>query len=517
MSTYNEDGQINTTVVDGSTFTGVQASDGSWNIVLNDGSAFTGLYHKCGAYNAVVVTDPFAGPRAANGSMNVIAKSTGGYTPSLQITPAPSGFGEPIYGQGVVKQNGSTSSTTIVSVLPNTVESGSKVLVTAFWNAPVNTDTATCTDDKGNTYQLAGSAYNAGSSWRAMCFYSGNVTNAPKTVTVTINNARQFGAAIVDTMTGLGNFQGFAGQAQSTVGTATDALTSGNISVAANTLVYGTGISIGSFGLGYGTSASGRQTVGATYFSESKIVSSAGNAAATFTAQNAADTNITLAMAFNNAGTALPRSIPMSFNDPMFTNMVELTGAVALVPGQAMSKTSIQEQSGLSSIGCQGNNKIFLSRVDSRECVRVTVGDCLIEKGYFRAISQPTDHTDGIQVFASGATGGTVTVKDTHITVSNTVDTTACFTASDGWSGTLIFDNVLFNGGPMGLKVGVENGCHIDIYMKDCYFANFSGSDGFIFQDVGTGTHTIHQWDNVRAATIVGNTIVPGALLTQPA
>lgn len=81
MSLYNADGQINTTVVDGSSYTGLYAADGSWNIVINDGSTYKGLYHPCGAFNAVVVTDPFSSTYASNGSINVIANAFGGYSP----------------------------------------------------------------------------------------------------------------------------------------------------------------------------------------------------------------------------------------------------------------------------------------------------------------------------------------------------------------------------------------------------------------------------------------------------
>lgn len=85
MPLYNSQGQINTTSVAGSAFTGVYAADGSYNIVINNNSVFMGLYHPCGAYNAVVVTDPGAPFYSANGSMNVIANgaSPSGYSPVI--------------------------------------------------------------------------------------------------------------------------------------------------------------------------------------------------------------------------------------------------------------------------------------------------------------------------------------------------------------------------------------------------------------------------------------------------
>jgi hypothetical protein len=82
LTLYNANGNINTTVVNGSVYTGVQANDGSWNIVINDGSSLNGLYHPCGAYNAVIVTDKNSPSRALNGSLNVIDTGGGVYSPT---------------------------------------------------------------------------------------------------------------------------------------------------------------------------------------------------------------------------------------------------------------------------------------------------------------------------------------------------------------------------------------------------------------------------------------------------
>ncbi len=48
MSLYSNDGYINTTTVDGTSFTGIYAVDGSINVILDD-SSNTGVYHPCGA------------------------------------------------------------------------------------------------------------------------------------------------------------------------------------------------------------------------------------------------------------------------------------------------------------------------------------------------------------------------------------------------------------------------------------------------------------------------------------
>lgn len=48
MPLYSDSGKINTTVVNGSSFTGLYAADGSINIVVDDASN-RGVYHPCGA------------------------------------------------------------------------------------------------------------------------------------------------------------------------------------------------------------------------------------------------------------------------------------------------------------------------------------------------------------------------------------------------------------------------------------------------------------------------------------
>lgn len=93
MTLYGANGQINTTSVSGSSYTGLLAADGSYNIVINDGTALKGLHHPCGAFNAVITTNSAAGFYAPNGSMNVIANSSSpsGYSP-VQPVGTPSGF-----------------------------------------------------------------------------------------------------------------------------------------------------------------------------------------------------------------------------------------------------------------------------------------------------------------------------------------------------------------------------------------------------------------------------------------
>lgn len=70
MALYAADGSWNVSVVDGSTYTGVQAPDGSYNVFHVDGSVYTGLYAPCGAFNVFVSTGG-TGYYAPCGALNV--------------------------------------------------------------------------------------------------------------------------------------------------------------------------------------------------------------------------------------------------------------------------------------------------------------------------------------------------------------------------------------------------------------------------------------------------------------
>ena len=50
VGSYNKDGVMNVTVVDGSTRTGLIATDGSINVVQVNGNTRVGAYHACGAW-----------------------------------------------------------------------------------------------------------------------------------------------------------------------------------------------------------------------------------------------------------------------------------------------------------------------------------------------------------------------------------------------------------------------------------------------------------------------------------
>jgi hypothetical protein len=206
-------------------------------------------------------------------------------------------------------------------------------------------------------------------------------------------------------------------------------------------------------------------------------------------------------------------TIPMSFNDPIFTGMTEKTSALTLNNGQNLNKTSIKEQSGNPSITCNGTNRITTCRVQSRECVRITGGNLTIEDSYLEAKGTSNDHADTLQAYAPHAQGS-VTLKNTHVRAFNTAATAGYFSA-DFWGGTISCENVIFNGGPFGLRVHSDTGAHIDLSMKDVFFVGPFGYEPFLLGEYG-GSITITKWENVRHATIVDGKLVPGAVINKP-
>jgi hypothetical protein len=208
-------------------------------------------------------------------------------------------------------------------------------------------------------------------------------------------------------------------------------------------------------------------------------------------------------------------TIPLSFDDPMFTDMTEKSSCMTLSTGQDLSKHSIQETSGEPSIVCHGNNSLSHVRVKSRECIRITDDELIIENAYLEAKGTGDDHADTLQAYCPGARGASVTLRNTHVRAYNEAATAGYFTA-DNWDGTITCENVIFQGGPFGLRPISDPGCNIDVYMRDVFFVGPFGYDPFSFEEYGGGVLTIKEWRNVRNASIVDGKLVPGNEMAMP-
>jgi hypothetical protein len=218
----------------------------------------------------------------------------------------------------------------------------------------------------------------------------------------------------------------------------------------------------------------------------------------------------------DSGGGGVAHDIPLSFDDGKFTGMTELVMPVVLENGDDLSHYSIREQGVSYSILCKGNNELSFIRVLSRECIRITDNDLLIEDAYLEAEGVGDDHADTLQAYSPGARGGTVTLRRVHVR-AHTTAATAGFFIADNWGGSVVLQDVIIQGGPWGLRF-MADGADINISLSNVYFIGPFGAEGgpYSFEDYNGGTHTILQWDNVREATIVDGELVPGNLLPSP-
>ena len=205
-------------------------------------------------------------------------------------------------------------------------------------------------------------------------------------------------------------------------------------------------------------------------------------------------------------------TIPLSWNDPLFSDNVN-SGSVTLPNGGTLSNRSITQTGSTASVVLNGGATLDDIRISSREGVRIGgSGDINISNSYLEATGQPGDHADTIQAYAPGSTGA-VTITNTAI-VAHGNDATAGMFIADDYSGTFTFNNVMFQGGPFGLRIAADAD---DIYVSltNVYFVGPFTYAPFLFEQVAADIHITH-WENVHYATIVNGELVPGALIQPP-
>jgi hypothetical protein len=204
--------------------------------------------------------------------------------------------------------------------------------------------------------------------------------------------------------------------------------------------------------------------------------------------------------------------IPLSFNDPLFSR-VTTSAAVVLANGGRISHKSITV--GDASIHCRGSATITRCRVTSREVIRVGgPGIVRIDQCWLEAKGVPGDHADVIQAYSPGSTG-TIHVTNTAIRAYDTHATAGMFVA-DNWTGNVRLENVIFWGGPYGLRLHSDVGGNLHIYLKDVFFVGPFRFGAFFITDEGGTRSIIEQWENVRRAVIVDGALVPDSLLSKP-
>lgn len=205
-------------------------------------------------------------------------------------------------------------------------------------------------------------------------------------------------------------------------------------------------------------------------------------------------------------------TIPLSWNDSLLNGATN-SGWVALQDGGTLSNKSITDTGHTASVIGYGAFTLDQVRIDSREGVRIAgSGDINISNSYLEATGEGSDHADTIQAYAPGGTGN-VNITNTTIVAHNSAATAGMFVADD-YAGTFTFNNVVFQGGPYGLRLHADER-DMSVSLTDVYFVGPFMYDPFLFLEVN-GDIQITRWENVRSATIVNGELVPGALIPPP-
>lgn len=204
--------------------------------------------------------------------------------------------------------------------------------------------------------------------------------------------------------------------------------------------------------------------------------------------------------------------IPLGWNDPIFSGMSS-SNAITVKNGGTVSNKSITDTGHTASVIGLGSFTLDHVRINSGEGVRIAgSGDITINNSYIESTGQAGDHADSIQAYAPGGSGN-LTITNTSIVAHNNNATAGMFIA-DNYGGTITLDNVVFQGGPFGLRVAADNQ-DITISLKDVYFVGPFMYNPILLQEVNAHIH-VTQWENVHYATIVNGELVPGASIPSP-
>ena len=205
--------------------------------------------------------------------------------------------------------------------------------------------------------------------------------------------------------------------------------------------------------------------------------------------------------------------IPLSWNDPLFSDNVN-SGSVTVPKGGTLSDVSITQTGSIASVVLAGGATLDDIRISSREGVRIGgSGNITINDAWIEATGQSGDHADSIQAYAPGSSG-IVTITNTAIVAHDNNATAGMFIA-DGYTGTFTFNNVMFEGGPYGLRIANDGPGEDYVSLTNVYFVGPFNYGALLFQEVNAPIHITH-WENVRYATIENGVLVPGALIPPP-
>src|ERR1700760_36710 len=200
-------------------------------------------------------------------------------------------------------------------------------------------------------------------------------------------------------------------------------------------------------------------------------------------------------------------TIPLSWNDPLFNGLTN-SNSTTVQNGGTLSNYSTTDNGPIASVLLNGSATLNDVRINSREGIRIGgSGNININDSYIETNGLAGDHADGIQAYDPGGHGN-VTITNTSI-VSHDANTTSGMFIADQYSGTFTFNNVVFEGGPYGLRIADDAGVDDYVSLNNVYFVGPFEYGAFLLQEVNANIH-ITAWNNVRYATIVNGVLVPG-------
>jgi hypothetical protein len=200
-----------------------------------------------------------------------------------------------------------------------------------------------------------------------------------------------------------------------------------------------------------------------------------------------------------------PAPFPLSWDDPVFANAVD-SGSLTLSGGATASDLSIAlPPEDPYAATCCGTYTLERVRIRAREGVRVASGSVTLRWVWSEAEGQPGDHSDPLQCYGDG---GNTFVHNTTFRAYNH-DSSAGYYASGGFLGFHHLENVLFWGGPYGIRINSDGG--YGIALKDVYFVEGSFDYGPFSIRI-----PVTQWENVRWARIENGALVVGDPIPVP-
>jgi len=205
---------------------------------------------------------------------------------------------------------------------------------------------------------------------------------------------------------------------------------------------------------------------------------------------------------------------PLIYEDARFNANVSAP-STTVQRGSSIQGKSITDTGHTASIILLGNNSVNRCRIRSREGIRVASGgEFVITDTYVEVNGTGRDHADGLQTYAPGSRGKIIARNSTFKCGLDA--STAGFFIADNWTGGSELENVVFLGGPFGLRAHSDTGGDLHVSLKNVSFVGPFKYKPFLLSGENGTKLIIDRWENVCMATISNGQLVKGAQIPRP-